>query len=352
VNRAVRTPAELRERGLIGADELVAVERVVARFAASITDELVELINPSDPADPIAAQFVPRAGELELRPEELRDPIGDEPHTPVPGVTHRYPDRVLLKPVHVCPVYCRFCFRREQVGPGREAAVLSPAELERALAYIRAHESIWEVILSGGDPLILAPAKLARVIAALDAIEHVRVIRIHTRVPVVDSRRISAELIAALRVDTAVYVVLHSNHPRELTPAAARACAALVDAGIPMLSQTVLLRGVNADAAVLEALFRRLVELRIKPYYLHHGDLAEGTGAFRTGIDEGQALMRALRGRVSGLCQPTYVLDIPGGHGKVPIGPSYLRDEGGEQLVEDIDGRAHAYPPNDPERER
>jgi lysine 2,3-aminomutase len=342
-NRSLRTPAQLRERGLIGADELIAVERVVARFAASITQDMVELINPDDPADPIAAQFVPRAHELEIRPEELRDPIGDAAHTRVRGLIHRYPDRVLLEPVSVCPVYCRFCFRREQVGPKRDGSpsLLSDAELAEALAYIRAREQIWEVILSGGDPLILAPARLARLLAALDEIEHVRVIRIHTRVPVVDSRRIDAELLAALDVDTAVYVVLHCNHPRELTAAAARACASIVDAGIPMLAQTVLLRGVNADAVTLESLFRRLVELRVKPYYLHHGDLAEGTGEFRTTIDEGQALMRALRGRVSGLCQPTYVLDIPGGHGKVPIGPNYLHDE----QVEDIDGRVHEYPP-------
>jgi len=348
MTRSLRTPAQLRERGLIAPEQLIAVERVVARFAASITEELVELINPDDPHDPIAAQFVPHPRELDVRPEELRDPIGDEVHTPVLGVVHRYPDRVLLKPVSVCPVYCRFCFRREQVGPKRDAtpSVLSEAQLADALAYIRANESIWEVILSGGDPLILAPNKLARLLAELDAIEHVRVIRVHTRVPVVDSRRIDAELLAALAVRTAVFVVLHCNHPRELTDAAARACASLVDAGIPMLAQTVLLRGVNADATTLEALFRRLVELRIKPYYLHHGDLAEGTAEFRTTIEEGQALMRALRGRVSGVCQPTYVLDIPGGHGKVPIGPSYLQEgDAGHQRVEDIDGRLHDYPP-------
>lgn len=345
---SVRSPRQLRERGLIGADELIAVERVVARFAASITEDMVELINPDDRDDPIAAQFVPRARELDVQPHELRDPIGDAVHTRVRGLIHRYPDRVLLEPVSVCPVYCRFCFRREQVGPKRDAnaSMLSDAELADALDYIRAHEQIWEVILSGGDPLILAPARLARVLAALDAIEHVRVIRIHTRVPVVDSRRIDAELLAALAVDTTVYVVLHCNHPRELTDAAARACASLVDAGIPMLAQTVLLRGINADAATLEALFRRLVELRVKPYYLHHADLAEGTSEFRTSIAEGQALMRALRGRVSGLCQPSYVLDIPGGHGKVPIGPNHLREgEAGQQQIEDIDGQLRDYPP-------
>ncbi|PRQ03429.1 L-lysine 2,3-aminomutase [Enhygromyxa salina] len=338
---SVKTAAELRERGLIEPGELIAVERVVARFAATITEELVELINPDDPDDPIAAQFVPRAEELTLAPEELADPIGDEPHTPVPGITHRYPDRVLLKPLHVCPVYCRFCFRREVVGPG--TGVLAEAELEAALAYIREHSEIWEVILTGGDPLVLSPRRLGALIAALDAIEHVRVIRIHTRVPVVDPRRINDELLAALAVASAVYVVLHCNHPRELSARAAEACARIVNAGVPMLSQSVLLRGVNADADTLEALFRRLVELRVKPYYLHHGDLARGTGHFRTTIETGQALTRALRGRVSGLCQPTYVLDIPGGHGKVPIGANYIEQDG---QIADINGELHEYPPH------
>ena len=351
--RSLRTLAQLRERELIPAEELPRLERVAERFAIALTPEIVERIEPrepGDPADPIAAQFVPSVAELEHDPRERADPIGDRRHSPVPGVVHRYPDRVLLTPVHVCPVYCRFCFRREVVGPKAGSQVgLSPAELDAALAYIRAHEEIWEVILTGGDPLILAPRRLAAIVAALDAIEHVRVIRLHTRVPVVDPRRIRAELVAALAAATPVYVVVHVNHPRELGEAAARACARLVDAGHPMLAQTVLLRGINDDPAVLEALLRRLVELRVKPYYLHHGDLARGTGHFRTSLETGQAIMRTLRGRLSGLAQPTYVLDIPGGHGKVPIGPAYLGepDEHGVRLVEDPAGARHRYPPDE-----
>jgi lysine 2,3-aminomutase len=261
---------------------------------------------------------------------------------------------VLLKPVHVCAVYCRFCFRREVVGQGR---ALSRDQLAAALDYIRAHSEIWEVVLTGGDPLVLAPRRLQEIVAALAAVPHVKVIRVHTRVPVVEPARVTPALVRALKArGKASYVVLHANHARELTPKARAACARLVDAGIPMLSQSVLLRGVNDDAAVLGELLRALVECRIKPYYLHHGDLAPGTSHWRTGIDEGQALMRSLRGRLSGLCQPTYVLDIPGGHGKSPIGPGYLARVGGSNgtaryEVEDFNGRRHAYPPT-PSRPR
>src|SRR5205814_8452642 len=261
--------------------------------------------------DPIARQFGPDPAELQARPEETPDPIGDDAHSPVEGIVHRYPDRVLLKLVHVCPVYCRFCFRREMVGPARRRT-LSPAALDAALDYVRVHPEIWEVILTGGDPLILSPRRLRDVMQRLAAIAHVKIVRVHTRVPVADPSRITPELVRALKVGgKASYVVLHANHARELTRRARGACARLIDAGIPMLSQSVLLRGVNDDAATLDALMRALVECRIKPYYLHHGDLAPGTAHLRTSLTEGRDLMRALHGRYSGLCQPHYVLDIP-----------------------------------------
>jgi len=346
----LRTPAALVEAGLAPREQLLALEQVAARYAVSLTPEVAELIDPADPDDPIARQFVPGPAELDARPGETADPIGDDAHSPVEGVVHRYPDRALLKLVHVCPVYCRFCFRREMVGPGRQRA-LSRAALAAALAYVRAHPEIWEVILTGGDPLVLSPKRIAEVMRALADIPHVKIVRVHTRVPVVTPARVTAELVHALKIPgKATYVVLHANHPRELSARAGAACARIVDAGIPMLSQSVLIRGVNDDPATLAALLRTLVECRIKPYYLHHGDLAPGTGHLRTTIAAGQALMRALHGRVSGLCQPTYVLDIPGGHGKAPIGPSYLdriADDGGAAQfeVEDFNGHRHVYPP-------
>jgi lysine 2,3-aminomutase len=326
-------------------DQLTALQEVAARYAVAITPGVADMMDPNDPRDPIARQFLPDMRELEHLPQEYADPIGDDAHSPVEGVVHRYPDRVLLKLVNACAVYCRFCFRREMVGPGRGG--LSPRALSAALDYIAKTPQIWEVILTGGDPLVLSPRRLKDVMARLTAIEHVKVIRVHTRVPTVAPQRITPALVKALRTDKATFVVLHANHARELTKARA-ACARLVDAGIPMLSQSVLLRGVNDDAETLGELMRALVECRIKPYYLHHADLAPGTAHFRTSITEGQALMRELHGRVSGLCQPTYVLDIPGGYGKSPVGPTYLgatsvNTNGCE--VEDFTGRRHLYPP-------
>jgi lysine 2,3-aminomutase len=333
---------ELCDNALAPRERLGALAEVAARYAVAITPAMADLIDRDDPHDPIARQFVPDARELERRPEESSDPIGDDIFSPVEGVVHRYPDRVLLKVVNACAVYCRFCFRREMVGPARGG--LSPAALAAALDYIGRHPQIWEVILSGGDPLVLSARRLMDVVTRLAAIAHVKVIRVHTRVPVVAPERIDAALIRALRTDKATFVVLHINHPRELTKKARAACARFVDAGIPLLSQSVLLRGVNDDVETLGALMRTLIECRIKPYYLHQADLAPGTAHLRTTIAEGQTLMRGLRGRYSGLCQPTYVLDIPDGHGKSPIGPNYLSEDG--TAIEDFNGRRHVYPPH------
>src|SRR5882757_2603173 len=350
----LRRPDELVARGLASSADLPELEKVAARYAVAVTPEIAALIDPENPADPIARQFIPSAQELTTVPGESADPIGDDAHSPVAGIVHRYPDRVLFKLVHVCAVYCRFCFRREMVGPGN-ATALSDDAYRAALDYIRSHSEIWEVILTGGDPLMLSPRRLAEIMTDLAAIDHVRIVRIHTRVPFADPARLTPDLVAALRVEGAVtWIAVHANHPREFSGNARAAIARLADAGIPLVSQSVLLRGVNDDAATLEALMRAFVENRIKPYYLHHGDLAPGTAHLRTSLERGQALMRALRGRVSGLCQPEYVLDIPGGHGKAPVGPSYLsqgrsreREIPGETRYRIIDycGEVHLYPP-------
>ena len=336
--QTLRSLEALEREGLVAPDPRLA--DAARSMAIAITPEMLGLIDRADAGDPIARQFVPSVLETEVAPEELSDPIGDEARSPVKGIVHRYPDRVLLKPLHVCPVYCRFCFRREKVGPGGEA--LSADELDQALAYIHERREIWEVILTGGDPLMMAPRRLGELIAALDATEHVGVIRIHSRVPVADPARITDALVEALAAEKAVFVVLHCNHARELTAAARQTCRRIIAAGVPMLAQSVLLKGVNDDPQTLEALLRALVATRIKPYYLHHADLAPGTARFRTTIAAGQALLRDLRGRVSGLCQPTYVLDIPGGFGKVPIGPCYVSElADGTTCVEDPNGRKH-----------
>jgi lysine 2,3-aminomutase len=345
IEKTLRDGADLVKAGLIAPDLRRDVDMVAERYAVAVTPAMAALVAPSELNDPIARQFVPDLAELSVTPEERADPVGDLAHSPVEGIVHRYPDRVLLKAVHVCPVYCRFCFRREMVGP-QGLGTLSPEALAAALAYIGAHDEIWEVILTGGDPLVLSPRRLLEIMSALAAIPHVKVVRFHTRVPVVAPERVDEALVAALTgSDKTVYVGLHANHPRELTDAARNACGRLVAAGIAMVSQTVLLRGVNDDPDVLAALMRAFVEIRVRPYYLHHPDLAPGTGHFRLTIAEGQAIVAALRGRISGLCQPTYVLDIPGGHGKAPLGPSTVEAVGDHHLVTDFRGGRHVYPP-------
>ena len=343
--RPIRTLDDLSQHELITTDDLTPLEQVVDNFSLSITNQMLQLIDKANPYDPIAMQFVPTIKELEISNTEMADPIGDDAHTTVSGIIHRYPDRCLFTPVHVCPVYCRFCFRKEKIGPASKT--LTPAELEAAFTYIMDHQEIWEVIITGGDPLLLKPATLKALLNRLSSIEHVDVIRIHTRIPIVDSRRINSQMVASLKCAKPVYVALHANHPKEFTPDAVKACALLVDAGIPMLSQTVLLKDINDNIEVLSKLMRCFIKNRIKPYYLHQGDLVRGSQHFRTTIEKGQRLMKELRGRFSGICQPTYVLDIPGGYGKVPIGPNFIsgKEENGltSYCVEDYLGHLHHY---------
>ena len=341
--RTLRSGGDLAAAEFIAQSDVAAIDALSARYGVALTPDVVALIAPGVADDPIARQFVPSLAELDAAPNERADPIGDAAHSPVEGIVHRYPDRALLKLVHICPVYCRFCFRREMVGPGK-AQALGKAALARALAYVGAHPEIWELIITGGDPFSISAARMRGLMTALGRIPHLKIIRFHTRVPVVDAAHIDAEFVDALRAaGKTVYVALHANHARELTEGARAACARMIDAGLPMLSQSVLLKGVNNSVEALDALFRAFAETRIKPYYLHHPDLAPGTAHFRVPIAEGQALMRALRGRLSGLCLPEYVLDIPGGFGKSPIGPNYVHDDGGTCAIEDFNGARHDY---------
>lgn len=330
------------------------LQQVMEKYAVSVTDEMTDLMDADNAQDPVARQYLPSVEELTVTPEENADPIGDEAHAPVKGIVHRYPDRVLLKPVHVCAVYCRFCFRREKVGPGSE--MLSDAELETALDYIRGNKEIWEVILTGGDPFVLSPRRLTDLMRKLNAIAHIKVIRFHTRVPAANPTRVNDDLAAALSSEKAVFVVVHCNHAREVTPLMKEAVGKLTRAGIPVLSQSVLLRGVNDTAEALDALFRALVEIRVKPYYLHHPDLAPGTSHFRLSIDDGRKIVRQLRGNLSGIAQPQYVLDIPGGFGKVPADDAWIAKENAASSesyrVTDYLGEKHVYPPQtDPFKE-
>jgi lysine 2,3-aminomutase len=341
--RTLRSIDELAAEGLLPAAKVEEAKRVAERYAVAVTPHVRGLIDAGDPNDPIARQFIPDGAELEPAENDRPDPIGDHAHEPVAGLVHRYPDRVLLKVVSVCPVYCRFCFRREMVGPGKETG-LSPAALERALDYIRSDARIWEVILTGGDPFMLSPRRAASLVKQLEAIAHVKVIRWHTRMPVADPARVDADFVAAIRSSRkAVYVAVHANHARELSPEARAACARMADAGIVLLGQSVLLRGVNDSVAALADLMRTLVESRVRPYYLHHADLAPGTAHVRTTVAEGQELMRRLRDEVSGLCLPDYVVDIPDGVSKALASPSDVRDGGDGVELRGRDGLWRRY---------
>ena len=341
--RRLTSPEDLIEAGLAEPARLQELEAIADRYAISLTPALAALIEPGDPTDPIARQFVPNPRELIRDPAERDDPIGDDAMSPVRGLVHRYPDRVLIKLVAVCAVYCRFCFRRERVGPGSGA--LGAADFAAALDYVRERPGIWEVILTGGDPLTLAPRRIAEATEALATIEHVKVLRWHTRLPVAAPELVTKAMARALHAKGKTTVVaVHANHPRELTASARGACRRLAAEGAMLVSQSVLLKGVNDDEDTLVDLMRAFVEAGVKPYYLHHGDLAPGTAHWRTSIARGQDLMRALRARLSGLATPTYMLDIPGGRGKVPIGPQWILSGGaGEHVVTDPRGAQHIY---------
>ncbi|MCB5945857.1 lysine-2,3-aminomutase-like protein [Acidocella sp. KAb 2-4] len=313
--RTLRRPAELVAAGLLPPARLAEAEAVAARYAIAVPPALAALIGAPD--DPLGLQYIPGAAELITAPHESADPIADEALSPLPGIVHRYPDRALLKPLLACPVYCRFCFRREQVGP--DGGLLSEAELEAAYAYIAAHPGIREVVLTGGDPLILSPRRLGEILRRLEAVPHVELLRIHTRVPVADPAAVSPALLAALETQKPLYIAIHTNHARELTPAAETACRQLARLGIPLLGQSVLLRGVNDSEAALADLFRAMLRARIKPYYLHQLDPAPGTARFYVDPARGREMLRNLRGQISGTAFPTYILDRPGGLGKIPL---------------------------------
>ncbi|MCO6418243.1 lysine-2,3-aminomutase-like protein [Siccirubricoccus sp. KC 17139] len=315
--RTLRSAEDLIAAGLLPEAARAGVEAVAERYAIAVTPEVAGLMDPADPADPIARQYIPDPAERLTAPHELEDPTADAPFTPVKGVVHRYPDRALLKPLLACPVYCRFCFRREAVGP--DGGLLTEAELEAALAWFAATPQVREVVLTGGDPLMLSPRRLGEVLRRLAAIPHVEILRIHSRVPVAAPALVTAALAEALAVEIPLYLCVHANHAREFGPAAQAALRLLHGAGAVLLGQSVLLRGVNDSEAALEGLFRAMLRARVKPYYLHQLDPAPGTARFHVPEAEGLRLLRGLRGRVTGLAWPTYVKETPGGGGKVPI---------------------------------
>lgn len=341
----LNSAADLAEAGLLAVEDAAALAAVEARYSVAVTPEIAALIDPADPADPIARQFLPALAELAVAPDERSDPIGDDAHSPLSGLVHRYEDRVLLKLLSACPVYCRFCFRRETVGRGKGGA-LSGREIAAALDYVAGRPEIREVILTGGDPMMLSARRLAFVSARLAAIPHVALLRVHSRAPTAAPDLVCGERLSALGASgKALRFVLHVNHSRELTENARSAIERLRAAGASLLSQTVLLKGVNDDAGVLAALMRTLAGLGVRPYYLHHPDLAPGTAHFRPSLSRGRRIYAELSELVPGGALPLYVLDIPGGFGKIPIEAARaVRRPGGGWRVLDRNGQAHDYP--------
>ena len=309
------TPEELARRANLTPATL---HRLLAEYQYAMSDEMSAAMHDA-PDDPIAAQFIPDARELTIAASELADPIGDAPHSPLPSLVHRYPNRVLWKISPVCAVYCRFCFRKEHIG--RRGTALRQAEIADVAAYLTAHTEVEEVIYSGGDPLMLTTPKLQQCAAAYRDLAHIRRLRIHSRIPVVQPAAINDALLTHLSdLPQSLHIVVHINHSAELTANARAALQALRTSGALLYSQTVLLKGVNADATTLARLMNDLLDTGVVPYYLHHPDLARGTGHFRTALAEGKEIMRELRQHLSGIAMPTYIVEIPGGDGKIPVG--------------------------------
>ncbi|MDO9263254.1 MAG: KamA family radical SAM protein [Desulfosalsimonadaceae bacterium] len=321
------------------------VRRVTQKYPMRINPYFLSLI--SEKNSPLWRQCVPDIQELDHDVALEPDPLWEEPQSPVANLIHRYPDRVLFMVSSQCAMYCRHCMRKRRVGAHGH---ISENDLDRGIAYIRSQPGLKEVILSGGDPLLLADDRIERLLAQLHQIPHVDMIRIHTRTPCTLPQRITDDLVAVFRRFAPLYINIQFNHPDEITQAAATACESLADAGIPLGSQTVLLKGVNDDPEVMMRLMQKLLKIRVRPYYLHHADPIEGTRHFRTSLETGKRIMAHLRGRMSGMGVPHYMIDLPQGGGKVPILPDYIKpdhnkkDAPGKLMVKNFEGNIFTYP--------
>lgn len=343
----LRTTGDLVEKGLMQPDEAARAADLTSRYGIAITPEVADVIARAEniETDPVARQYLPDLREEIILPQENGDVSGDKAHAPINyAVIHRHPNRVLLKPTHACAVYCRFCFRREMIGPHGD--LITQRDVEAGLEYIEAHSEIEEVILTGGDPLTISSAKLKAIIRRLNSVAHVKWIRIHTRLPMVSPKLVNEAMLDALDSIKPVLMCIHTNHAREFTPENSAALARLANRGVVLLSQSVLLKGINATPEALAQLFTTMMANRIKPYYLFHPGLTTGTSHFRLSFEEGMALMDKVRPMVSGVCVPTYVMDIPGGVHKIPVDANHIRavpGKRGHYVLTDPMGGEHDY---------
>lgn len=320
-----------------------AIAKCLKNFRMAITPYYASLMDPLDPNCPIRRQAVPSIDELRVLDCEMADPLNEEGESPVPNIVHRYPDRVLFLVTHKCSMYCRHCTRRRVVG--EEDCVISDSETDVALDYIAKTPAIRDVLISGGDPFVLSDSKLERIISGLRKIEHVEIIRIGTRTPVVMPMRITPELLSMLKKYQPIWINTHFNHPRELTADAIKACGDIVDAGIPLGNQSVLLRGINDNIETMKDLLLRLVRARVRPYYLYQCDLSRGIGHFRTPVEKGIEIIQNLTGSISGYAVPKFVIDAPCGGGKIPINPEYVVSRDAHEIVmRNYKGDIYKYP--------
>lgn len=335
----------LKRARLISDENASKLDKICQQYDVAISPHVQkQLTDLSTPVlSPIGRQYIPSLEELNVKSYEESDPISDHSYSPVKGIVHRYADRVLFKVTPLCAVYCRYCFRKEMIGKNGEN--LKDQDIENAISYIKSHPEIWEVILTGGDPLILSTRRLTQIFDALGQIDHVKMVRIHTRVPVASPERFEETILSVLKEKSfGISIVLHINHADEISDPMRQIVEKMHQGGARILSQSVLLRDINDDPIILEQLFRTLVQINITPYYLHHLDRARGTSHFHVPLSEGMKIMENVQGRVSGICLPKYMLDIPGGHGKIPINNSTVRFLGGSLYeVQDYKGCKHIY---------
>lgn len=327
----------------LGLPEKREIATCLENFRMAITPYYASLMDPDDPACPLRMQAIPTIREMRKLPCEMRDPLHEDADSPVKCIVHRYPDRALFLVTRKCAMYCRHCTRRRTTG--EEDFAVSRAEMDGAIGYIERTPRIRDVLISGGDPLTMGDAALEGIVSRLRRIGHVEIIRIGTRVPVVLPMRITRALLAMLKKYQPIWINTHFNHPKELTPDAVKACAAIVDAGIPLGNQSVLLKGVNDDAETMKELLLKLVKARVRPYYLYQCDLSEGIGHFRTRVEKGIEIMRALTGNISGYALPRFVIDAPCGGGKIPVNPEYVVSMDDEKVVmRNYKGEIYGYP--------
>ena len=339
----ITTLEQLREILELTEEEIEGIMHSKGRLALAVTPYFASLMDPVNSNCPVRRQAIPRMEECHLSKSDMVDPCGEDKDSPVPGLVHRYPDRVLLLVTDQCAVYCRYCTRRRLVGSNERS--ITPGNLEEALKYLKSHRKVRDVLLSGGDPLLLENERLEEILSRLRALPHIELLRIGTRAPVTLPQRITGGLVRMLKKYHPLMVSIHFTHPKEITEAVRRACNELADGGIPLGSQTVLLKGINDKAYIMKKLVHELLKIRVRPYYIYQCDLATGTEHFRTSVATGIQIIEKLRGHTTGYAVPTYVVDAPGGGGKIPVEPVYLVSRGkGKVVLRNYEGNVFEYP--------